>query len=363
MAKDEISTLLSDLRGGHRMNTDEAAALLGVRDRRIWAIAAAADEVRSERAGEAVTYVLNQNLHVTNICKNLCGFCGFGRKATDPDAYLLNEEEVRRQARNAGERGVTEVCFLSGVHPAFTLSSYEEMIGWVRQELPRVDIHTCSPEEVLFAAERSGVSTVEALERLRAAGMGTMQGTAAEILVDEVREVICPRKVSTDDWVRIITEAHRMGIRSSATIMYGSYETDADRARHLSVLREVQEDTGGFTELVTLPFIHQSTPLYQAGIARPGPTGREDILLIAVARLFLDNIPNIQVSWGKVGMKMAQACLMAGANDLGGTMFADAVTVCAGADEADYCDPAEMRRIAEDIGRPLVQRTTTYGRA
>jgi len=168
--------------------------------------------------------------------------------------------------------------------------------------------------------------------------------------------------VRTADWVRIIKEAHRMGIRSSGTIMYGSYESDQDRARHLGILREIQDETAGFTELVTLPYIHQNTPLYQAGIAKAGPTGREDVLLIAVSRLFLDNFRNVQVSWGKIGKKMSQACLLAGANDLGGTMFADAVTVCAGAEEADYLDPAEMRRIAEDIGRPLVQRTTSYGR-
>ncbi|NVO66986.1 5-amino-6-(D-ribitylamino)uracil--L-tyrosine 4-hydroxyphenyl transferase CofH [Methanofollis tationis] len=360
---DRIRTLLSDTLAGHRMTEGEALTLLGAKGRDIWAIAAAADEVREQKAGDAVTFVLNQNLHITNICKNLCGFCGFGRKATDPDAYMLGKEQVQAQARNAGARGVTEVCFLSGVHPAFTMESYEEMIGWVREVLPDVDIHACSPEEVFFAAERSGIPTVEALERLRAAGLGTLQGTAAEILVDEVRDVICPKKVRTADWVRIIREAHLMGIRSSGTIMYGSYESDADRARHLGILREIQDETGGFTELVTLPYIHQHTPLYQAGIARPGSTGREDILLIAVSRLFLDNFQNVQVSWGKVGTKMAQVCLLAGANDLGGTMFADAVTVSAGADEADYLDPAAMRRIAEDLGRPLVQRTTTYGRA
>jgi FO synthase subunit 2 len=360
---DRIRTLLDDTLAGHRMTEDEATALLGAKGRDVWAIAAAADEMREQKAGDAVTFVLNQNLHITNICKNLCGFCGFGRKATDPDAYLLDKDQVQAQARNAAARRVTEVCFLSGVHPAFTTASYEEMIGWVREVLPEADIHACSPDEVLHAAKRSGISTVEVLERLRAAGLGTLQGTAAEILVDEVRDVICPRKVRTADWVRIISEAHLMGIRSSGTIMYGSYESDADRARHLGILREIQDKTGGFTELVTLPYIHQSTPLYISGIGRPGPTGREDVLLIAVSRLFLDNFQNVQVSWGKVGTKMAQVCLLAGANDLGGTMFADAVTVCAGADEADYLDPVEMRRIAEDLGRPLVQRTTTYGRA
>lgn len=360
MAHDEISTLLSDTLAGHRMTEEEALSLLMVKDRRIWEIAAAADEARQERAGAAVTYVRNQNIHITNICKNLCGFCGFGRKATDPGAYIHGEEEVRRRAALALDRGVTEICFLSGVHPAFDVTSYEEMIRWVHEVATAVDIHTCSPEEVSYAARRSGISTAEVLRRLRAAGLGTLQGTAAEVLVDRVRQVICPRKVSTAEWVRIITEAHRMGIRSTATIMYGSYESEADRVRHLAILRDVQDETHGFTELVPLPFIHANTPLYKAGIARPGTTGREDVLLFAVSRLFLDNFTNIQVSWGKVGTKMTQLGLLAGGNDLGGTMFDDEVSSDAGAEDADYLDPAEMRRIAEDLGRPLRQRTTTY---
>ncbi|MDD3622741.1 MAG: 5-amino-6-(D-ribitylamino)uracil--L-tyrosine 4-hydroxyphenyl transferase CofH [Methanofollis sp.] len=360
MPRDKISTLLSDTRAGHRMTEEEALTLLKVRDRQVWEIAAAADEARQERAGETVTYVRNQNLHITNICKNLCGFCGFGRKATDPGAYFHGREEVERRARLARDRGVSEVCFLSGVHPGFDVTSYGEMIGWVHAILPDADIHTCSPEEVTFAAERSGISTKEVLERFRAAGLGTLQGTAAEILVDEVRQVICPRKVDTATWVRVITEAHQMGIRSTATIMYGSYESEADRVRHLGVLREIQDKTHGFTELVPLPFIHTNTPLYKAGIARPGTTGREDLLMFSVARLFLDNFENIQISWGKVGTRLAQLGLMAGCNDLGGTMFDDEVSTDAGAEDADYLDPSAMRRIAEDLGRPLRQRTTLY---
>ncbi|QSZ67473.1 7,8-didemethyl-8-hydroxy-5-deazariboflavin synthase subunit CofH [Methanofollis aquaemaris] len=361
MPRDEIRVLLSDTLAGHRMTEEEALSLLTVRDRRVWEIAAAADGARQERAGETVTYVRNQNLHITNICKNLCGFCGFGRKAAAPGAYLHGREEVERRARLARDRDVSEICFLSGVHPAFDVSSYEEMIRWVHAILPDADIHTCSPEEVTFAAERSGISTKEVLERLRAAGLGTLQGTAAEILVDEVRQVICPRKVDTATWVRVITEAHQMGIRSTATIMYGSYESEADRVRHLAILRGIQDETRGFTELVPLPFIHINTPLYKAGIARPGTTGREDMLMFAVARLFLDNLANIQISWGKVGTRMAQLGLMAGCNDLGGTMFDDEVSADAGAEDADYLDPSAMRRIAEDLGRPLRQRTTLYG--
>jgi FO synthase subunit 2 len=223
-----------------------------------------------------------------------------------------------------------------------------------------VDIHTASPDEIAWAAGRSGVSTVEAIRQLRAAGLGTLQGTAAEILVDGIRAVICPNKCDTATWVRIIKEAHGLGIRSTATIMYGSCESEADRARHLAILRDIQDETGGFTELVPLSFLHEKTALYRAGLARPGATGREDILMVAVARLFLDNFDHIQVSWGKVGTKIAQAALLAGADDLGGTMFCDDVSVDAGGEGADYLDPAEMERIAVDLGRRLRQRTTLY---
>ena len=200
----------------------------------------------------------------------------------------------------------------------------------------------------------------EVLERLKTAGLGSLQGTAAEILVDSVRKVICPRKLGTAEWVRIIKEAHTMGIPSTATIMYGSCETARDRAEHLGILRTIQDETNGFTELVPLTYIHTNTPLYKAGIARAGATGREDLLMIAVSRLFLDNFDNIQVPWGKLGLKMSQVTLLAGGNDLAGTMFSDDVSVNAGATDADYLDPDVMERMVSDIGRTLKERTTLY---
>ncbi|NYT05443.1 MAG: 5-amino-6-(D-ribitylamino)uracil--L-tyrosine 4-hydroxyphenyl transferase CofH [Methanomicrobiales archaeon] len=355
--------LLDDVLSGHRLTEAEAVSLLKVRDRRIWEIAAAADAVRERKVGNVVTYVRNQNLHITNICKNICGFCGFGKPKGAEGTYLFGKEEIQAQVALARERKVTEICMLSGVHPDFTLETYEAMIGWVRAMMPEADIHTASPDEVAWAAARSGVSEAEALERLRKAGLGTLQGTGAEILVDEVRRVICPRKVDTHTWERIIRLAHGMGIRSTATIMYGSAERCEDRIAHLGILRRIQDDTGGFTELVPLSYLHENTPLYTAGITSAGATGREDLLLFAVARLFLDNFDHIQISWGKVGVKLAELGLCAGGDDLGGTMFCDAVSVDAGAEGADYLDPATMRRIAEDLGRELRQRTTTYGRA
>jgi FO synthase subunit 2 len=355
-----LHTLLDDVLAGHRLTEEEAVFLFSTRDRGIWEIAAAADALREEKVGNVVTYVRNQNIHVTNICKNLCRFCGFGRKADDPEAFCDDPDTVREKARMAVARNVTEICLLSGVHPDYTLDSYVDLISSVRAAAPGVDIHTASPDEIAWAAERSGVSTAAVIKRLREAGLGTLQGTAAEILVDGVRRVICPKKCDTATWVRIIKEAHTLGVRSTATIMYGSCESEADRARHLAILREIQDDTHGFTEFVPLSFIHEKTALYRAGLAPAGATGREDILMAAVARLFLDNFDHIQVSWGKVGTKMAEAALLSGADDFGGTMFCDDVSADAGGEGADYLDPVEMERIARDLGRPLRQRTTTY---
>lgn len=355
----DTNVILRDVLAGHRLTEAEGLHLMSIRGREIFPVLSAADELREERVGEIVTYVRNQNLHVTNICKNLCGFCGFGRREGDEGAYCHDKAGIQTQARLGYERKVTEICLLSGVHPAFTLDTFVDMIHWIHEAAPGVHIHAFSPDEVAHAA-RGGYSTLEVLTRLKEAGLGTIQGTAAEILVDSVRQVICPAKVSTADWVRIITEAHQMGLRSTATIMYGSFETPKDQVEHLSILRTIQDETHGFTEFVTLPFVHTNTPIFLQGIARPGPTGREDLLMIAVSRLFLDNFDNIQVAWGKVGLKMTQLALLAGANDLAGTMFTDDVSGDAGAAGSDYLDPADMGRIVTDIGRDLRQRTTLY---
>ena len=356
----DISTLLSDVLGGHRLTEVEATRLLEIRDRNVFEIASVADEVRERKAGNIVTYVKNQNLHVTNICKNLCGFCGFGRSADDDGAYCNDKLAIQAKVRLALKRGVTEICPLSGVHPEFTIDTYCDLISWVHEIGPHIHLHAFSPDEVSYAASRSNLSSVEVLERLKAAGLGSLQGTAAEILVDSVRKVICPRKLGTAEWVRIIKEAHALGIFSTATIMYGSCETAKDQAEHLGILRTIQDETNGFTELVPLTYIHTNTSLYKEGIARAGATGREDLLMTAVSRLFLDNFNNIQVPWGKLGLKMSQMSLLAGGNDLAGTMFSDDVSVNAGAIDADYLDPLVMERMVSDLGRTLQERTTLY---
>jgi FO synthase subunit 2 len=356
-----LATLLSDILGGYRITEPEATGLLNTRDRDVFRIAAAADEMRERRTGNVVTYVRNQNLHVTNICKNLCGFCGFGRRADDEGAFCNDKAAIQEKARLALQRNVTEICLLSGVHPDFSTDTYCDILSWVLETGPHIHLHAFSPDEVAHAASVSNLSSAGVLTRLKAAGLGSLQGTAAEILVDPVRKVICPGKLNTAEWVRIIKEAHALGIPTTATIMYGSYETAKDQAEHLGILRTIQDETHGFTELVPLSYLHSNTPLYKAGISRAGATGREDMLMIAVSRLFLDNFDNIQVPLGKLGHKLAQLMLLAGGNDLAGTMFSDDVSANAGATDADYLDPAIMLRMASDLGRTLRERTTLYG--
>ena len=355
-----LKTLLDDVKNGHRLSEDEALSLFQVRDRGVWEIAAAADEVREARAGDAITWVLNQNINVTNICVNACGFCGYSKKEGEEGAYFYDRSVIQAKAAEAKNRNVTEICTVSGLHPGFTAQSYIDVYTWIRESAPGVHLHASNPMEVAYAARKSRMTTLDVLKAMKGAGLGSMCGTAAEILVDSVRKEICAGKIRTAEWVRIIKEAHRTGIPTTATIMYGHCETDGDRMRHLAILREIQDETHGFTELVPLSFIHMNTPIYRSGRARAGATGREDLLMVAISRLFLDNFKNIQVSWVKEGIKMAQLGLIAGGNDLGGTMFEESISKGAGATNTDYLDPREMQRVAEDLGRTLRQRTTLY---
>ncbi|MFA5212823.1 MAG: 5-amino-6-(D-ribitylamino)uracil--L-tyrosine 4-hydroxyphenyl transferase CofH [Methanoregula sp.] len=357
-----LKRLLSDVKAGTRLTGEEALALFAVHNRDIWEVASAADEMCERAVGNAVTYVRNQNINVTNLCVNACGFCGFSKKPGDDGIYFHDREAIQKKAALAHSRHVTEICTVSGLHPAFTAQSYTDVYRWIGEAAPGVHLHASNPMEVAYAAKKSGISTKEVLRMMKAAGLASMCGTAAEILVDPVREQICPQKIPTAEWVRIIKEAHSLGIPTTATIMYGHCESDRDRVEHLAILRAIQDETHGFTEFVPLSFIHMNTPIYQQGRARAGATGREDLLMVAVARLYLDNFKNIQVSWVKEGIKMAQLGLCAGANDLGGTMFEESISKGAGATNTDYLDPKEMQRVVEDIGKTLVRRTTLYER-
>ena len=355
-----LKTLLNDVKNGHRLSEEEARDLFRVQDRDIWEIASAADEMREQRVGNEVTYVRNQNINVTNLCVNACGFCGFSKKPGDDGIYFHEKLEIQKKAALAKKREVTEICTVSGLHPDFNARSYCDVYRWICEAAPDVHLHAGNPMEVAYAARKSRISTEEVLTLMKEAGLGSMCGTAAEILVDAIREKICAQKISTEEWVRIIREAHNMGIPTTATIMYGHCESVEDRVQHLAILRKIQDETRGFTEFVPLSFIHMNTPIFRQKLARAGATGREDLLMVAVARLYLDNFPNIQVSWVKEGIKMAQLSLIAGANDLGGTMFEESISKGAGAVNTDYLDPDEMQRVAEDVGRTLRRRTTLY---
>ena len=357
---DPVRQLLDDVLGGHRLTVDEGKMLMSTRDRRVWDIASVADKVRERVTGNLVTYVRNQNLNITNICVNTCGFCGFSKKPYDAGTFLFGTEEIREKAALARKRKVTEICTVSGLHPDFDASSYTGIVRTLHEEAPDIHIHASNPMEIAYGARKSGITTGEMLVEMKGAGLGSLCGTAAEILVDEVRDVICPGKIRTAEWEKIIREAHLLGIPSTATIMYGHCETVADRVRHLEIIRNIQDDTSGFTEFVPLSFVHMNTRLFREGTARPGATGREDMLMVAVARLFLDNIHHIQVSWVKTGIKMAQLGLLSGADDIGGTMFEESISKGAGASNTDYLDPSEMKILADDLGRELRQRTTLY---
>lgn len=356
-----LRTLLADTLNGHRLTEEEAAFLFSVTGTDVYDLFIAADKISRRKNGDRITFVRNQNIHITNICKNLCNFCGFGKAKKSLDAYQLGEEEIKKQIRDAKERGVTEICFLSGVHPDFTLETYIQFMTWVHEIHPQVHIHAFSPDEVDYVARKADIPTTKALKILMEAGLGTLQGTAAEILVDDVRKTICPAKVKSDVWERIAREAHGLGLRSTATIMYGTTESYQDRANHLNRIRSIQDDTGGFTEMVLLSFIHYKTPLFERGLVKTGPTGRDDLVTTAVCRLFLDNFDHIQVSWPKLGIKLTQMTLLAGADDLAGTMYLDDVTgEAGGGGTEEYLDPSEMEHICSDIGRTLVERTTLY---
>lgn len=355
----QISTILADIRAGNRLQPEDAVHLMNARGRDAFLVYAAADAIREEKVGDIVTFVRNNNIHITNICKNLCNFCGFGRKATDKDAYIFTLEQIKEQLAAAGKRQVTEICLLSGVNPEFDLNNYLELLHTCREVLPEVNIHGFSPDEINWAATKSNVSPHDVIIAMQKAGLSSIQGTAAEILVDEVRSVICPSKVSSAQWEEIIRTAHADGFLSSATIMYGSVESARDRVTHLEIIRRIQDDTGGFTEMVLLPFIHQQTRLHTKGLVSSGPTASEDLLMTAVSRLYLDNFDHIQISLPKLGPKMAQTALCAGADDLSGTMYQDAVTEDAGG--VVWCmEPDEMAYIVRDLGRRLKERTTFY---
>jgi len=350
------------------LGEDEIVRLFAARGQELHRVFAAADALRRAVNGETVSYVVTRNVNYTNVCYFRCGFCAFskGRLAANlrGKPYLVPVEEIVRRGREAWDRGAVEVCLQGGIHPGFTGHTYLEICRALKAELPELHIHAFSALEVWQGAATLGLGLEEYLGALRDAGLASLPGTAAEILDDEVRRIICPDKVTTAQWLRVHDVAHSVGLRSTTTIMFGHVDAPQNWARHLIALREQQRRSGGFTEFVPLPFVHMEAPMYLRGQARPGPTFREAMLMHAVARLALHpEITNIQASWVKLGVEGAQAVLRAGANDLGGTLMNESISRAAGADHGQEFPPEAMEEAIRAIGRSPRQRTTLYGDA
>jgi FO synthase len=361
-----VETTLEKAERREELDEDDVTTLFSARGRELAAVLDAADRLRREVNGDTVTYVVTRNVNYTNVCYFRCGFCAFskGKLAANLRGapYLVPLEEIVRRAREAWDRGAVEICLQGGIHPAFTGETYLEICKTLKRELPDLHVHAFSALEVWQGAETLGRPLAEYLARLRDVGLASLPGTAAEILDDDVRALICPDKVSTAQWLRVHDTAHRAGLRSTTTIMFGSVEGPRSWARHLIAIREQQKRTAGFTEFVPLPFVHMEAPIFLRGEARPGPTYREALLMHAVSRLALHPwITNIQASWVKMGIPGAQACLRAGANDLGGTLMNESISRAAGAAHGQEMPPERMEAAIRAIGRRARQRTTLYG--
>ncbi len=346
---------------GKDISSGEAYELLNLEGRLVWPLLYTADIVRQKLVGKVVTFVVNRNINFTNICKNRCLFCAFRVDEGDKDGYFYSINRIVRMAKEAWERGATEVCIQGGCKKGLTIEFYAEILRSIKRELPDIHIHAFSPQEVFHGSRNSGIRVEEGLKFLKEEGLDTMPGTAAEILDDEVRMKVCPQKVDTKTWIEIIKTAHCLGIKTSSTIMYGHIENNWHRKKHLKILRDIQKETGGFTEFVPLPFIHINTPLYEQDSNASGSSGLEDLKLYAVARLFFANyINNIQASWVKLGPKLAQTVLFAGGNDLGGTLYGENISKAAGAIYGEEKTPKELRNMIGVVGRIPAQRTTDY---
>ncbi|MFQ5380990.1 MAG: 5-amino-6-(D-ribitylamino)uracil--L-tyrosine 4-hydroxyphenyl transferase CofH, partial [Dehalococcoidia bacterium] len=361
-----VAGVLAALASGRAAGESDIVTLFEARGSDVAKVCAAADGLRRRVNGDTVTYVVNRNINYTNVCYFKCRFCAFSKGKLSENLrgapYNLEIDEVTRRAREAWERGATEVCMQGGIHPEYTGETYLNLTRAVREAVPEMHIHAFSPLEVWQGAETLGLDLDSYLAQLREAGLGTLPGTAAEILDDEVRATLCPDKLNTDQWIEVMEAAHRVGFRTTATIMYGHMERPEHWARHLLRIRGLQERTGGFTEFVPLPFVHMEAPIYLKGRARGGPTFREAVLMHAVSRLVLHpHITNIQVSWVKMGDAGVRACLQAGCNDLGGTLMNESISRAAGTQHGQEMPPERMEALIRSTGRSPRQRTTTYG--
>jgi len=359
-----VAAALDRALSGKDISVDEAIALFDSTGLEMNLAVMVADELRRRAVGDNVTYVVNRNINFTNVCIKQCGFCAFSRDFREEEGYFLPTEEIVRRAKEAAGLGATEVCIQAGLPPKMDGHLYAEICRAVKKELPSMHIHAFSPEEVQYGAVRSEMPVPEYLKELKEAGVGSLPGTAAEILDQSLRDVISPGRISVQDWVAVIKQAHALGIPTTSTIMYGHVETSRHKADHIALLREIQKDTHGFTEFVPLSFVHTEAPMYSHGTVpnvRAGADGNEVIKMHAVARIMLNNhIPNIQVSWVKEGARMSQLLLAAGVNDFGGTLINESISTAAGAQHGQLMKPKEIRQLIRSAGRTPVQRSTTY---
>ncbi|HXH09856.1 MAG TPA: 5-amino-6-(D-ribitylamino)uracil--L-tyrosine 4-hydroxyphenyl transferase CofH [Alphaproteobacteria bacterium] len=359
-----VAQILDQALEGHDISAQEAVTLFETSGLELHALLMTADELRRRRVGDIVTYVVNRNINFTNVCIKRCGFCAFSRGYREEEGYFLPVGEIVRRAKEAWDVGATEVCIQAGLPPQMEGDLYVRLCEAIKAEVPGIHIHGFSPEEVLYGAIRSRCTIRDYLRALKEAGVGSLPGTAAEILDQEVRDRISPGRISVEQWIEVITTAHELGIPTTSTIMYGHVESDAHKARHLALIRDIQKATGGITEFVPLSFVASEAPMYRRGLLdgiRSGPTGVEVMKVHAVSRLMLNNwIPNLQVSWVKEGQRFGQVLLTAGVNDMGGTLINESISTSAGAQYGQLVRPAEFRQLIREAGRVPAERHTTY---
>jgi FO synthase len=361
LIRPEAARLLERSLAGEELSFDEGLLLARTEGLELEALVHTADRIRRQRAGDLITYVVNRNINFTNICFVGCRFCAFSRAPREDDAYFHSFEEIQRRAREAWDLGAREVCVQGGLPRDLEPYYYRDLLRAIKQATPEMHIHAFSPMEVVYGVELTRLPLPDYLAMLKESGLGTLPGTAAEILDDDVRHLIERAKLTVQQWLDVIKTAHSLGIRTTSTMMYGHTESEAHWLRHLILLRELQKETGGFTEFVPLGFVHEFTQLYRSGDARPGPTVEEHLKVHALSRLMLNGwIENIQVSWVKMSLEVTQACLRAGANDYGGTLMEENISRLSGATSGQYLAPQELRRRIRELGRIPAERNTLY---
>jgi FO synthase subunit 2 len=359
-----IADILNNALSDKEISVKEGIELYNVNDVDFHLVGLVANEIRRRRVGDIVSYVVNRNINFTNVCIKQCGFCAFSRDFREEEGYFLPTEEIVRRAKEAHQVGATEVCIQAGLPPDMEGDVYENICREIKKEIPDIHIHGFSPEEILYGAVRSETTIEEYLKRMKEAGVGTLPGTSAEILNQELRDKISPGRISVENWEKVIKTAHKMGINTTSTMMFGHLETIEDRVKHIVKLRDIQKETGGFTEFVPLDFVHSEAPMYKHQLhegIKQGGSGNDVLLTHAISRIMLNNsIDNLQMSWVKEGQKMSQLLLMWGANDFGGTLINESISTSAGSEYGQLLKPKEIRRMVREIKRIPAERDTHY---